>query len=147
MKQTLCTLALAASSSAAVAKYGIDEIIADSSALSSAPGSGWMMLCLCLLAFLVIDLGTSRRRIKELEGHYADASTNLNQAREALRRETAERALHHQRFVRLWGVVQPYCDGLVSDAEFIDSLELYLQATHVTSTGSAATCPQQAKKE
>lgn len=142
MKQALCTLTLAAYSSAVVAKYGIDEIMADRSASSSAPGSGWMMLCLCLFAFIVINVSTSRRRIKELEGCYAEASKELNQTREALRGETVERTLHRWMFLRLWGVVEPYRDGLVSTEEFIDSLEVYF-----SSTSSAASCLQQAKKQ
>ena len=45
-------------------------------------------------------------------------------------------------YLRLWGIVQPYCDGSVSTEEFIDSLEVYL-----SSTGSAASCLQKAKKQ
>lgn len=136
MKRLLSALTLLALSGTAFTKYGIDEMMSERGT-SSASGSGWLLVCLALIAFTVIDAGTSRRRIKALEAQHADADKELNDLRATLGREVAERNLHYLRYRDLQDIVQRYCEGLTSDAEFIEATGPHLSPTEYKVAGKA----------
>lgn len=125
MNHRLCALTLLTVSGAVFAKYG--EMVEESGGPVAA-GAVWLLVCLALVALMVIEAGTSRRRIKVLEALYTECSGQLHRAQDALAKEVAERNLHYRRYWTLQAIVQEYCEGLTSEAAFAEAVEPHLDA-------------------